>query len=80
MFRPKHMSPEELEHGYELTHQVWSPLVDWTRRRHLAFRERLERDTTASEIEGRDGERLTASPPTLGVSARRSLSVVSASV
>jgi len=28
---------------HDLTHQVWSPLVEWTRRRHLRFRARLER-------------------------------------
>ena len=26
---------------HRLTHKVWSPLVEWTRRRHLRFRERL---------------------------------------
>jgi len=26
---------------HQLTHTVWSPLVEWTRRRHLKFRERL---------------------------------------
>jgi radical SAM superfamily enzyme YgiQ (UPF0313 family) len=30
---------------HELTAGVWSPLVEWTRRRHLAFRERLARRT-----------------------------------
>ncbi|HRI65421.1 MAG TPA: radical SAM protein [Polyangium sp.] len=25
----------------KLTHKVWSPLVEWTRRRHVTFRERL---------------------------------------
>src|SRR5437763_13727634 len=89
VFRPKHMSPEELEQGYEwiyerlfshssiwrrrpedwralapylamsylykrsnrfwhflikhdLTHAVWWPLVEWTRRRHVHFRRRFE--------------------------------------
>ncbi len=89
VFRPKHMSPEELEQGYAWTyqrlfshasiwrrrpedwravapylamsylykrsnrlwrhlikhhmvHDVWFPLVEITRRRHLRFRERLE--------------------------------------
>ncbi|MEW5850999.1 MAG: radical SAM protein [Myxococcota bacterium] len=89
VFRPRHMSPDELAHGYawlyqrlfshasiwrrrpddvkavlpylgmsylykrsnlcwhlliraELTHAVWSPLVEWTRRRHLRFRSELE--------------------------------------
>jgi radical SAM superfamily enzyme YgiQ (UPF0313 family) len=89
VFRPAHMTPDELEHGYgwlyqrlfshasilrrrphdaravppylamcylykrsnwlwhflikhRLVHTVWSPLVEWTRRRHLHFRERLK--------------------------------------
>lgn len=89
VFQPKHMSPEELAHGYgwiyqrlfsnasiwhrrpadwravapymamsylykrsnwlwhflikhDLVHSVWGPLVEWTRRRHLRFRKRLE--------------------------------------
>jgi radical SAM superfamily enzyme YgiQ (UPF0313 family) len=88
VFRPRHMTPEELAHGYgwmyqrlfssasiwrrrpsdpraalpyfamsylykkanpiwhvliraQLTRAVWSPLVEWTRRRHVRFRERL---------------------------------------
>lgn len=88
VFRPRHMTPDELDQGYawlyerlfshasiwrrrptdpsavlpylamsylykrsnalwgaliqaDLTHAVWSPLVEWTRRRHLSFRERL---------------------------------------
>jgi radical SAM superfamily enzyme YgiQ (UPF0313 family) len=88
VFRPRHMTCEELEHGYgwiyqrlfshtsiwrrrpedrravapylamsylykrsyhlwywlirnNLVHTVWSPLVEWTRRRHLKFRARL---------------------------------------
>lgn len=96
VFRPKHMTPEELEHGYgwmyqrlfshasiwrrrpadwqavapyfamsylykrsnrfwhllirnEQVHRVWSPLVNLTRLRHLAFRKRLaERDSIAA--------------------------------
>jgi radical SAM superfamily enzyme YgiQ (UPF0313 family) len=90
VFRPRHMTPEELELGYDwlyrrlfspasiwkrrpadasavpaylamsylykrsnrfwhflikhrLVHAVWSPLVHWTRLRHVAFRKRLER-------------------------------------
>ncbi|HXJ57926.1 MAG TPA: radical SAM protein [Verrucomicrobiae bacterium] len=90
VFRPKHMTPEELALGYDwlyrrlfsvvsiwrrrprqasailpyvamsllykrsnrfwrllikhrLVHTIWSPLVSWTRLRHLAFRRRLER-------------------------------------
>jgi radical SAM superfamily enzyme YgiQ (UPF0313 family) len=103
VFRPKHMSPEELEEGYEwiyrrlfshasiwarrpedwravpaylamsylykrsnrfwrllikhhLVHAVWSPLVELTRRRHLRFRERLER----TEIAGPTASVVTA--------------------
>jgi radical SAM superfamily enzyme YgiQ (UPF0313 family) len=90
VFRPRHMTPEELEEGYawcyrqlfshgsiwrrrpgdwravppylamsylykrsnrlwhllirhRLVGPVWNPLVEWTRRRHLKFRRRLER-------------------------------------
>jgi len=32
---------------HDLTHAVWSPLVEWTRRRHLAFRRRLARTGAA---------------------------------
>jgi radical SAM superfamily enzyme YgiQ (UPF0313 family) len=89
VFRPRHMTPEQLIEGYawcyerlfshasiwrrrpqqadavlpylamsylykrsnrlwaflirhRLTHAVWGPLVEWTRRRHLRFRERLD--------------------------------------
>ena len=103
VFRPKHMSPEELEEGYawiyrwlfshasiwarrpqdwhavpaylgmsylykrsnrfwrllikhHLVHAVWSPLVELTRRRHLRFRERLER----AESAGATGNVVTA--------------------
>ena len=35
---------------HRLTHTVWRPLVELTRRRHLRFRERLERLGTAREI------------------------------
>jgi len=92
VFRPRHMSPEELEEGYawcyrrlfshgsiwrrrpadwravppylamsylykrsnwlwhllirhRLTGPAWRPLVEWTRRRHLGFRRRLEART-----------------------------------
>ncbi|MBL9127443.1 MAG: B12-binding domain-containing radical SAM protein [Verrucomicrobiales bacterium] len=95
VFRPKHMTPDELLLGYDwlyrrlfsaasiwrrrpreasavlpylamsclykrsnriwhwlikhrLVHRVWSPLVGWTRLRHLAFRRRLEREGTLS--------------------------------
>ena len=94
VFRPKHMTPEELEEGYawcydrlfshgsiwrrrpddwravppylamsylykrsnrlwhllirhRLTGPVWRPLVEWTRRRHLRFRRRLELERCA---------------------------------
>jgi len=103
VFRPKHMSPDELEEGYawiyrrlfshasiwarrpqdwraapaylgmsylykrsnrfwrllikhHLVHAVWSPLVELTRRRHLKFRERLER----AESVGATGNVVTA--------------------
>ena len=32
-----------------LTHAVWSPLVEWTRRRHVAFRKRLEARAVSTE-------------------------------
>jgi hypothetical protein len=33
---------------HQLTAAVWHPLVEWTRRRHVRFRRRLERkDVTA---------------------------------
>jgi radical SAM superfamily enzyme YgiQ (UPF0313 family) len=94
VFRPRHMTPDELEHGYgwlyqrlfshrsiwhrrpadvravppylamsylykrsnhiwhaliraRMVHAVWSPLLDWSRRRHLRFRARLERQPIA---------------------------------
>jgi hypothetical protein len=119
VFRPKHMSPEELEQGYgwmyqrlfsassiwqrrpsdvravapyllmstlykrsnwlwhflirrDLTHDVWSPLVEWTRQRHLSFRGRLER----TPIPGVEFERRL----TPVRAPRRSLAVLSASV
>jgi radical SAM superfamily enzyme YgiQ (UPF0313 family) len=96
VFRPRHMTPDELEEGYSwcyerlfshssiwrrrpndwravppylamsylykrsnrfwhmlirhrLTGPVWHPLVEWTRRRHLKFRRRLERRVVASD-------------------------------
>jgi radical SAM superfamily enzyme YgiQ (UPF0313 family) len=99
VFRPRHMSPEELEEGYawcyqrlfshasiwrrrpedwravppylamsylykrsnllwhlliqhRLTGPVWRPLVEWTRRRHLKFRRRLE-----IQVDGREPHR-----------------------
>lgn len=92
VFRPRHMTPDELAQGYAwlyerlfshgsiwrrrptdlravapylamsylykrsnlawhlliaagATHRVWSPLIEWSRRRHLAFRADLERRT-----------------------------------
>jgi radical SAM superfamily enzyme YgiQ (UPF0313 family) len=97
VFRPKHMTPEELAHGYgwiyqrlfshasiwrrrpedwrsvapylamsylykrsnrfwhllikhDLVHTVWHPLVEWTRRRHLKFRVRLEAQGRADDV------------------------------
>ena len=97
VFQPKHMTPEELELGYDwlyrrlfspasiwrrrpadtsavpaylamsylykrsnrfwhflikhrLVHAVWSPLVHWTRLRHVAFRKRLEKAAQPTEI------------------------------
>jgi len=35
---------------HELTATVWSPLVEWTRRRHLRFRRSLERCTGAARL------------------------------
>jgi radical SAM superfamily enzyme YgiQ (UPF0313 family) len=32
---------------HRLTHAVWSPLVEWTRRRHVRFRRRLDADRVA---------------------------------
>jgi radical SAM superfamily enzyme YgiQ (UPF0313 family) len=100
VFRPKHMSEEQLAEGYawcyrtlfshrsiwrrrprdwravppylamsylykrsnrvwhwlirhKLTHAVWQPLVEWTRRRHLVFRRRLAAQTSkAAEQSG----------------------------
>jgi hypothetical protein len=33
-----------------LVHTVWSPLVEWTRRRHLRFRRRLELPRRAPSV------------------------------
>lgn len=96
VFRPTHMTPEELAHGYgwlyqrlfshtsiwnrrpedrealipylamsylykrsnpiwhlliraDLTRAVWSPLVEWTRRRHVGFRRRLSATPIAAD-------------------------------
>ena len=35
---------------HDLPHAVWSPLVEWTRRRHVAFRRRLAGRTESSRI------------------------------
>jgi hypothetical protein len=98
VFRPRHMSPEQLAEGYEwcyrrlfshqsiwrrrptdrsavlpylamsylykrsnrlwhllirhrLTATVWRPLVEWTRQRHVRFRQRLERVPTLPTAE-----------------------------
>jgi radical SAM superfamily enzyme YgiQ (UPF0313 family) len=95
VFRPRHMTPEELAHGYawlyqrlfshasiwrrrpadpsavppylvmsylykrsnglwrfliqsRLTHAVWRPIVEWTRRRHVRFRGRLAAQSLGS--------------------------------
>ncbi|NUQ79105.1 MAG: B12-binding domain-containing radical SAM protein [Polyangiaceae bacterium] len=119
VFRPRHMSPEELERGYawlyqrlfshasiwrrrpsdaaaflpylgmsylykrsnliwhmliraRMTRAVWSPLVEWTRRRHVAFRERLE----SMPLSG--GEPTVSMPSAPPAPRKRSLSVVSA--
>jgi radical SAM superfamily enzyme YgiQ (UPF0313 family) len=37
---------------HRLTATVWRPLVEWTRRRHLRFRRRLEQSTIAAEATG----------------------------
>lgn len=107
VFRPRHMTVEQLERGYEscyrrlfshasiwarrprdseavlpylamsylykrsnrlwaflirhrLTALVWRPLVEWTRRRHVRFRRRLERATEP-------GQRVAAAVVTAGV-------------
>jgi hypothetical protein len=101
VFRPRHMSPEELEHGYawlyqrvfeadavwarrptdpravpaylamswlykknnplwhrllerQLVRRAWSPLVELTRRRHLAFREELRARDASDPFAPRD--------------------------
>jgi hypothetical protein len=101
VFRPRHMSPEELEHGYgwlyqrvfeldavwarrpsdaravpgylamswlykknnalwhrlienRLVRRAWSPLVELTRRRHLAFREELRARDADDPFTARD--------------------------
>jgi radical SAM superfamily enzyme YgiQ (UPF0313 family) len=98
VFQPKHMTPDELQSGYDwlyrklfstasiwrrrpgefsavlpylamsflykrsnrfwhllikyrLVHKVWSPLVHWTRFRHIAFRERLAKRNPAEEMQ-----------------------------
>jgi radical SAM superfamily enzyme YgiQ (UPF0313 family) len=105
VFRPRHMSADELAHGYAwlyqrlfshtsiwrrrpgdpnavlpylamsyfykrsnelweflirsgLTHAAWRPMVEWTRRRHLRFRRKLEGQPL--EVTGRDRESLSA--------------------
>jgi hypothetical protein len=52
---------------HELTHLVWRPLVELTRRRHVRFRGRLERRTTAplatrAEGKPRDGHSWALTP------------------
>lgn len=107
VFRPRHMSPEELMHGYSwlyqrlfsaasiwerrpedfravlpylamsylykrsnrfwhlliktnMVHTVWWPLVEWTRRRHLKFRDRLERRTEGGVVKEMRAEALVS--------------------
>ena len=119
VFRPKLMTPEELEAGYEscyerlfshasiwrrrpedpravpaylgmsylykrsnplwhfiirhrLTHAVWSPLVEITRRRHVAFRARLAARPSPPD--------LSPTPRALPVAHDRAVTVVSAGV
>jgi hypothetical protein len=55
-----------------MTRAVWSPLVEWTRRRHVAFRERLER----LPLPG--GEEPSSNPAAPPAPRKRSLSVVPA--
>lgn len=46
----KQMSPADLLIKHRLTHAVWRPLVEQTRKRHLRFRQRLaRRDTIDSD-------------------------------
>ena len=54
---------------HRLTHKVWSPLVEWTRRRHLRFRERLaERgDVGRGEALRRRGPPIAAAVVSAGV-------------
>jgi radical SAM superfamily enzyme YgiQ (UPF0313 family) len=113
VFRPKHMTPEELELGYDwlyrrlfspasiwrrrpadtsavpaylamsylykrsnrfwhflikrrLVHAVWSPLVHWTRLRHVAFRKRLERAPRTTPV-ARPGLRVSGQVVSAGV-------------
>jgi radical SAM superfamily enzyme YgiQ (UPF0313 family) len=54
-----------------LVHKVWSPLVEWTRRRHLKFRERLG---------ATQGPTDPAAPDVVFVDAVRAPSLVSAGV
>ena len=46
---------------HRLTHKVWSPLVEWTRRRHLRYRERLA-DPVAVDTAGRCSHRPPVGP------------------
>ena len=58
---------------HRLTHAVWSPMVEITRRRHLRFRERLA--LSAAPSDARAGARRS-----LPLVAERSTSLVSAGV
>lgn len=46
---------------HRAVHRVWAPLVNWTRIRHLAFRERLDRAGLAESPTGTPGSVVSAS-------------------
>jgi hypothetical protein len=37
---------------HQLTATVWRPLVEWTRRRHVRFRQRLAHDPESEQLAG----------------------------
>jgi radical SAM superfamily enzyme YgiQ (UPF0313 family) len=127
VFRPKHMTPEALEHGYgwlyqrlfshtsiwrrrpsdpravppyllmsylykrsnwlwhalikrDLTHRVWSPLVNWTRLRHLRFRAQLASEPLSGSCASPTCTDPIAESALMERPTRRSIAVVSASV
>ena len=49
---------------HRLTHKVWSPLVEWTRLRHLRFRDRLA-DRAAAGAAGECPLRTPPLPPSV---------------